>query len=342
MKTSSIPNTAETKTLKQMRRLGRKSKTEVLRLHPESALPMFAHNLSAEEIRSHPQINSWHMHRQAMENQILDRLQLPPHFQSSRGQFRSLNKKRGNPVQTGEKTIRATKKVASQQTKQKERKENTSYAKMRILKLGRKSAIPAFAHKLSNKEVEDHKDISTWHEYREMVESGTMRQQELPLQFQSKVPGELFFRSPEALLKETEPTSDSLESGQKLPVKGKRVRSEKDLQQDNERKAKLRALQLSLKSAIPIFAQKLSAQEVQRSDQIQEWHRYRRMIEKGDMSEKDLPDHFKGRMGTLRFRKPLKAAQQPKQAFHLTAAEPSGSDHQHHIQKGMFHRQKRA
>jgi hypothetical protein len=101
-------NASRTVEARQLRR----SKAEVLGLRLNSALPKFSHKMSVKEIREYPQLDNWHMYRQAMENKIMEQHELPPHFQSKKANFLLHSDK--------------TRKIETQSEKEKEKRKSRS------------------------------------------------------------------------------------------------------------------------------------------------------------------------------------------------------------------------
>jgi hypothetical protein len=267
--------------LPDLRRL-RKEKLRELGLHIHSALPMFSHKLTAEEIKEYSEIDSWHAHRQAMQDGKMEQEQLPPHFLSIRGDFHFMKRKKRDAAQEGE---------ARTLDQSKAKEETPTNAKTRQLKLTRLSAIPLFAHRLTADEIANHPNLDSWHEYREMIERGLMKQEDLPSLFQSRIPGKLIFRTSSATRKRPGPmlfANDEQKKKESLALK------------KSHRMAKIKALQLHRDSAIPIFAQRLKAEQIHHDDNIQEWHHHRRLMEEKVITEKDLPEQFKANQGSVR------------------------------------------
>jgi hypothetical protein len=245
---------------------------------------MFAHKLTVEGIKLHPQIDSWNMHRQAMENGILEQYQLPPQFQSIKGVFQLLSerdkKKRFKQETEEQKEIRNKKSAL----------ELTRCRKIRALGLVKGSATPSFAHRLKVEDVDKSEHIKSWHDHRVKIENGLMRQEHLPEEFQSKPPGKLVFRMPEH--QKAAIVQDSMRDS---------LLAERKQLQIRERQEKLKQLHLPRDSAMPMFAKTISADEIRNYDDIESWHFYRALLEEGKITENDLPDHFKPNSGTLKF-----------------------------------------
>jgi hypothetical protein len=256
----------------------RKGKALELGLKASSPLPMFAHRLSIEEIKEHPQISSWNMHRQVMEYEILDQQHLPIQFQSIKGEYHFQGEKKRAGPKTEEDIVKRVKD---------NRSENARYHKIKELKLGRGSAVPLFAQRVNIEELNSGQ-IDEWHQYREKVEKGLMQQEDLPVHLRSRNPGKLIFQDPETA---------------RRPPDERQKQIEKVAYQNWTRKEKLKQLQLPKISAMPIFAHGLEIEDINRYEDIDNWHRHRRMMEEGKMTEKDLPEHFKPFRSTLRLHK---------------------------------------
>jgi hypothetical protein len=260
----------------------RRDKAKALGLKGRTAFPMFSHRLSAKEIKEHPQFDKWHMHRQAMQNEILEQWQLPPHFQSMKGRYVFPTKKKVSIPKQGE--------TAKEQRDRQDRKntsERSRHAKLRDLKLHRSSAVPSFARTLSVGSLKDSSHINDWHKHREMMETGTMEQKDLPLKFKSRIPGKLILRDID--MKEK-------------PIDEKETKKQIKSLQKQERSAKLKELYLHRNSATPIFAQNMKAEDIKHYDEIDNWHHHRDALQRGSIKESDLPDHFKPNRGALKFR----------------------------------------
>jgi hypothetical protein len=276
-------NSRDPKSL-QTARIIRKQKVEELGLHVTSPLPMFSYKLTPKEIKEHPQIDSWHMHRQAMENEILEQHQLPPHFQSVRGEYRFKTKKAESIFTREEEEIDPAKKMQ----KQKSDAERTRYHKAKILKLHRKSALPRFALDISVEDLNKDPMIHNWHRYREVVEKGAIEQEDLPIHFRSSKGGSIVYR-----------TTTERKGGHEPGTRA--VQTDRVQQQKKERFEKLQLLQLHRDSSQPIFAQRITAESLTHSDEMDEWHRHRKLMEKKQMTEKNLPEHFKPMRGSFKF-----------------------------------------
>jgi hypothetical protein len=179
--------------------------------------------------------------------------------------------------------------------------------------LKRNSGLPHFALGLGleelKEELKEDVDFVRWHKYRERVEQGRLKQEHLPEHFKSKIPGKLVFHDPNATTK----TSNEQDEKSK---------SEKHEQYKVQRFARLKQLHLPSISPTPIFAQKLSAEQLKTHEEIGEWHRLRDLLEKKMITEKDLPEHFKPSRGTLvLYKKPSSATQFPALSLNAQQAQ---------------------
>jgi hypothetical protein len=265
----------------------RREKLKELKLQVQSPLPMFAHKLTLTQLKKHPELDNWHMHRQAMENDILEQWQLPNHFQSIQGEFRFPKKVKS--------TSRLTNRSASEEAEARDRQKQfkTVQQRLQVLKLASNSAIPIFAQTLSIDELMNHKLIHEWHEYREKIEKGEISQKDLPVQFKSKGSGKLVFKGISGTRKMQEAVSVS--NDVEADLKGRR------LYQQQERRAKMKILHLKKGSALPIFAHLSTADAIQSHQEYNDWHRYRQLLAAGEITIHDLPEHFKPTQGSLRF-----------------------------------------
>lgn len=279
----------------------RKMKAEELGLVSYSSLPKFSHQMSIQELRNYPQFDKWHMYRRAMENKLLEQHELPLHFQSN-GKFLFHNVKG--------RTIARQTEQDKEKRKTRSAKEIVRYHKLRELRLHRNSGLPVFAQKLGLEELKDDKNMAEWHEHREKVEQGTLKQELLPEQYRSKIPGRLVFKDRDA-------TRTSAEQD-------KQTKSEKHEQHKVQRFERLKQLRLPSTSPTPIFAQKLNAEELKNHEEMNEWHRHRELLEKKAITEKDLPEHFKPSRGTLVLHKrPLTSTQWPDLSLNAQQAQRS-------------------
>lgn len=252
----------------------RREKTKLLGLHWDSPLPAFTYKLkSIEDVQNHSQLQEWHAHRQDMVEGRLVQSQLPSQFQSIRGKYK----------------FPKIKEEAQEGGKSKRQRKDQRGPKAKELGLDRKSAVPKFALHLTPIETRKHPQLGNWHRYREMVEHGIIGQEDLPDQFKSRIPGSLHFRIPK-------------KRGPAPPKDGLTLKERHNLQ-SRFRRAKLKTLELEPGSAIPIFAERLTVEELKgRSKDLDSWHHYRALLVNGHITVNDLPEQFKANKGILTFR----------------------------------------
>jgi hypothetical protein len=256
------------------------SKMIELGLPQDSTIPMFAHKLSVEEIKKYPEINHWHAHRQALEREEVSHEQLPPQFQSMRGKLEvyNISKKKRTRIERDNPTDR--------QKKARSDRDNR-LAKMNELQLPRDSLMPTFAQRLSLEGIKHHYFIDDWHRHREWIEQGKMKPEELPLHLSNSAGGITF-----KIQKERK--QSILHSPVAQEEEGKKRKTEREL--------KAKALGLRGNSAVPIFAHKLTAEEIKRYKDIDVWHQHRSQMENGQRTVDELPSHFQTHRGNYRFR----------------------------------------
>jgi hypothetical protein len=256
------------------------SKTAALGLQSTSGLPMFSHKLTADGISNHPEINNWHAHRIALEKGEIQFKDLPPHFQSTGKAMKLLppitnRKGRKRTRQEGDDEIRIAK--LNQQAR---KYKDTRLAKSTELGLHRDSLLPTFAQGIKPEEIKNHIFFNEWNQNRELVEKGLLRPDDIPLHL-SNPSGRLKFIS----IKE--------KRGRKqLDRYAKLTKAERRRIQHSERRAKAIVLGLHQNSATPIFAQKITVEELKRHKDIDSWHHYRSQMQMGKITEQDLPAQF--------------------------------------------------
>jgi hypothetical protein len=155
------------------------------------------------------------------------------------------------------------------------------------LKLNRDSNIPTFAQRLSLQELKDHPFMTEWHRNREMIEQGIIKEDNLPLHL-SNASGDLMFNK----IKSKKKNNKSLEL--------QMAKEQRDRIISQKRSDKLQELNLHRSSATPIFAQRLSLEEIKSHKDTNDWHEYRRLWENEEITEKQLPLQFQPRKGKLR------------------------------------------
>jgi hypothetical protein len=252
----------------------RKAKAKVLLIHANSAVPMFTQGLSADQVKSHPELENWHIHREALRRGDIQQEYLPPLFQPLKGRYRFVPKEDAG----GGKRSR---------TEEQERNKvytDTRRAKLAELGLHRDSPAPTFVHQLNLEQIKEHPFIDEWHQYRSMIEKGQFEPENLPLHL-SNISGELLFNTPK-------------EKSKKSPVK--LTREERIKINKANGFARTKALKLHRNSAIPIFAQKLGAEEIKNHEDIHDWHHHRRLLEEGHITQQDMPLSYQPPRGMLR------------------------------------------
>jgi hypothetical protein len=258
----------------------KKEKMTVLGLPHDSAVPMFAHKLSAEQIKEHSEINIWHAQREALERGKIRHSELLPQFQGMRGELK---------LYKGNKRPREEKELQSIDTRERVKMHRESrQAKMRELKLPRDSGIPTFAQYQSLQKIKDHAFINDWHQHREMIEKGEMKVDDLPLHLSNPLDGIKFKikkKKNRPIVYDSKVTGVSREAARR-----------------QERHFKARQLGLNVNSALPVFAQRLTAEEIKYHKEIDNWHHHRSQMESGKLTEEELPAQFQTHRGEKGFK----------------------------------------
>jgi hypothetical protein len=260
-------------------------KAKELGLHQDSGLPMFSHKLTVEGTKDHPEIDIWHKHREALQRNEIKHDDLPPHFRSLRGDFKfdTNQKEKQKKKREGEQKKEDRYELQNKRTKH----SDTRRAKLNELRLDRNSGIPTFAQNKSLQQIKDHLFINEWHYYRDMMEKGLIKQKDLPLHLSNPLL--------ELILKTGKKKGPAVKYGNM--TKKERIRIQK-----MERYAKVMELGLHRNSAMPIWAQRLTAEEIRHHKEIHNWHYQRQKVERGEKTVDDLPAHFQSHRGKLLLR----------------------------------------